>query len=144
MPQVTHHEQYILHITAGPTYNTKEHEDVLINTEKPVHISSDLIDAKIHMRIKDYRGTTIHSAHTSYKPILIQPPTRSPQRLTLHIALLLHPATSLRPLLHLLLLHSQTRHPRRPARLRQRLRPPDPRSPAPALRQGVWYSKVVD
>lgn len=57
MPEVTHHEQYILRVTAGATYDTKDHQDVLVNTEKPVHISSDLIDAKIHMRIKDYRGT---------------------------------------------------------------------------------------
>jgi hypothetical protein len=60
MPEVTHHEQYMLRVTAGPTYNTKEHKDVLVNTEKPVDISSDLIDAKLHMRIKDYRGTVPH------------------------------------------------------------------------------------
>lgn len=57
MPEVKHHEQYMLKITAGPTYDAKDHQDVLVNTEKPVDISSSLIDAKIHMRIKDYRGT---------------------------------------------------------------------------------------
>jgi hypothetical protein len=57
MPEVKHHSQYILHVTAGATYDPKGHQDVLVNTEKPMHISSDLIDAKIHMRIKDYRGT---------------------------------------------------------------------------------------
>ena len=51
------HEQYILHVTAGATYDTSKHQDVLVNSEKPVDVSSDLIDAKIHMRIKDYRGT---------------------------------------------------------------------------------------
>jgi hypothetical protein len=56
MPEVTHHEQYMLRVTAGPTYDTKDHQDVLVNTEKSVNISSDLIDAKIHMRVKDYRG----------------------------------------------------------------------------------------
>jgi hypothetical protein len=66
MPEVTHHEQYMLKVTAGPTYNTKDHQDVLVNTEKPVHISSDLIDAKVHMRIKDYRGTP----SPTYTPIL--------------------------------------------------------------------------
>ncbi|CAN9267545.1 unnamed protein product [Alternaria alternata] len=50
------HEQYILHVTAGATYDTSKHQDVLVNSEKPVDVSSDLIDAKIHMRIKDYRG----------------------------------------------------------------------------------------
>jgi sorbitol-specific phosphotransferase system component IIBC len=51
------HEQYILHVTAGATYDTSKHQDVLVNSEKPVDVSSDLIDARIHMRIKDYRGT---------------------------------------------------------------------------------------
>lgn len=51
------HEQYILHVTAGATYDTSKHEDVLVNSEKPLDISSDLIDARVHMRIKDYRGT---------------------------------------------------------------------------------------
>jgi hypothetical protein len=57
MPEVTHPKQYMLHVTAGATYDPKDHQDVLINTEKPMHISSDLIDVKLHMRIKDYRGT---------------------------------------------------------------------------------------
>ncbi|KAF2022937.1 DUF1769-domain-containing protein [Setomelanomma holmii] len=65
MPQVTHHEQYILRVTAGATYNTAEHQDVHVNTEKPIHISSDLIDAKIHMRIRDYRGLPHGSPSTS-------------------------------------------------------------------------------
>jgi hypothetical protein len=61
MPQVTHHEQYMLRVTAGPSYGTKEHQDVLVNTEKPVHVSSDLVDATIHMRVKDYRGTLLYT-----------------------------------------------------------------------------------
>jgi hypothetical protein len=68
MPEVTNAEQYMLRVTAGPTYGTKDHQDVLVNTEKPVHISSDFIDAKIHMRIKDYRGMfcTHHDPITSH------------------------------------------------------------------------------
>lgn len=54
---MTHHEQYVVRVTAGATYDPSTHQDVLVNTEKPVHISSDLIDAKIHVRIKDFRGT---------------------------------------------------------------------------------------
>jgi len=65
MPEVKHHEQYMLKITAGPTYDAKDHQDVLVNTEKPVDISSSLIDAKIHMRIKDYRGLPKGSPSTS-------------------------------------------------------------------------------
>jgi hypothetical protein len=74
MPEVTHHEQYMLHVSAGPTYNTKDHQDVLVNTEKLVHIASDLIDAKVHMRIKDYRGTPspthAYSRFLSYLPLI--------------------------------------------------------------------------
>lgn len=51
------HESYELRVTAGSTYDRTKHQTVPVNTEKPVHISSDLIDAQVHMRIKDYRGT---------------------------------------------------------------------------------------
>ena len=50
------HEQYILRVTAGATYDPAQQQDVLVNTEKPVHIASDLIDAQIRVRIRDYRG----------------------------------------------------------------------------------------
>ncbi|KAL5114486.1 hypothetical protein ACEQ8H_007629 [Pleosporales sp. CAS-2024a] len=65
MPEASHHSQYILLITAGPTYDTATHQDVLVNTEKPVHIESDLIDAQVYMRIKDYRGLPKNSPSTS-------------------------------------------------------------------------------
>jgi len=51
------HEKYELRVTAGSTYDRTKHRDVLVNTEKPLHISSDLIDAQIHVRVKDFRGT---------------------------------------------------------------------------------------
>lgn len=53
---MAHHEQYMLRVTAGATYDAATHSDVLVNTEKPQHIASDLIDAQLYMRIKDYRG----------------------------------------------------------------------------------------
>jgi hypothetical protein len=55
------HEQYILRVTAGSTYDTSKHEDVLVNSEKPVNISSEHLDAKMHIRIKDYRGVYLPS-----------------------------------------------------------------------------------
>jgi hypothetical protein len=73
MPEVTHPKQYMLHVTAGATYDTKDHHDVLINTEKPMHISSDLIDAKLHMRIKDYRGTLCALPPTTTPNISLTP-----------------------------------------------------------------------
>ncbi|KAH8707055.1 hypothetical protein GQ44DRAFT_715980 [Phaeosphaeriaceae sp. PMI808] len=65
MPQGAHHEQYMVKVTTGATYNTKHHQDVLVNTEKPMHIASDLINAKIQVRIKDYRGLPAGSPSTS-------------------------------------------------------------------------------
>lgn len=62
---MAHHEQYILSVKAGATYEPSKHENVLVNSEKPTHISSDLIDAKLHMRIKDYRGLPKGSPSTS-------------------------------------------------------------------------------
>ncbi|KAF2845315.1 DUF1769-domain-containing protein [Plenodomus tracheiphilus IPT5] len=59
------HEQYMLRVTAGATYDTAKHQDVLVNSEKPLQISSDLIDAQLHMRIKDYRGLPKGSPSTS-------------------------------------------------------------------------------
>lgn len=57
------HEMYELRVTAGSTYDRTKHETVPVNTEKPVHISSDLIDAQVHMRIKDYRGKPPPTCH---------------------------------------------------------------------------------
>ncbi|KAK7188604.1 F-box domain containing protein [Paraphaeosphaeria sporulosa] len=62
---MAHHEQYILKVTAGATYDTSKHEDVHVNTEKHVNISSEHIDARIHVRIKDYRGLPEGSPSTS-------------------------------------------------------------------------------
>ncbi|KAF7444205.1 DUF1769-domain-containing protein [Pyrenophora tritici-repentis] len=63
--EMAHHEQYMLRVTAGATYDVSTHENVLVNTEKPVQIQSDLIDATVHMRIKDYRGHPEGSPSTS-------------------------------------------------------------------------------
>jgi hypothetical protein len=66
LEDMTSHEQYMLRISAGATYDVSKHEPVLVNSEKPVDISTDLIDAKVHLRIKDYRGTL--SPHTPPRP----------------------------------------------------------------------------
>ncbi|KAF2641742.1 DUF1769-domain-containing protein [Massarina eburnea CBS 473.64] len=60
-----HHKQYILKVTAGATYDTSKHQDVLVNTETPVTISSEHLDARIHVRVKDYRGLPEKSPTTS-------------------------------------------------------------------------------
>ncbi|KAF2009312.1 DUF1769-domain-containing protein [Aaosphaeria arxii CBS 175.79] len=62
---MAHHEQYHLRVTAGPTYDRNTHQDVLVNSEDPLTIASEHIDAKIYMRIKDYRGLPEGSPSTS-------------------------------------------------------------------------------
>ncbi|KAF1975613.1 DUF1769-domain-containing protein [Bimuria novae-zelandiae CBS 107.79] len=62
---MAYHEQYILKVTAGATYDTKKHEDVYVNTEKPINIASEHLDARIHIRVKDYRGLPKGSPSTS-------------------------------------------------------------------------------
>ncbi|KAF2275778.1 DUF1769-domain-containing protein [Westerdykella ornata] len=59
------HEQYMLRVTAGHTYDTSKHQDVHVNTEKPITIFSDHIEAKLHVRVKDYRGLPPGSPSTS-------------------------------------------------------------------------------
>ena len=58
-------DQYILKVTAGPDYDEKNQKVVAINSEKPFHITSDMIDADITIRIQNYRGLPIDSPTTS-------------------------------------------------------------------------------
>jgi hypothetical protein len=61
---MAHHEQYMLRVRAGATYDASKHQDVPVNSETPIDITSDLVDVKLHMRIKDYRGN--YSTLSSY------------------------------------------------------------------------------
>ncbi|KAL1801285.1 hypothetical protein ACET3X_001627 [Alternaria dauci] len=49
-------DKYLLQVTAGPSYNTSEHEQVSVNGPDPTHVESDLVEAWIRVRIKDYHG----------------------------------------------------------------------------------------
>lgn len=62
---MVHHEQYILHVTVGPTYDRSTHKPIPVNSEKPIEISTSHLDASIKMRIKDYRGLPKGSPSTS-------------------------------------------------------------------------------
>lgn len=53
---MAHHSKYILKVTAGPAYDLSTHQDVHVNTSKPARISTEHLDAEIHVRIKNYRG----------------------------------------------------------------------------------------
>jgi hypothetical protein len=48
-------KKYLLKVTAGPSYENQDR--VHVNTSTPAKISSDHIDAHIHVRVKDFRGT---------------------------------------------------------------------------------------
>ncbi|CAI6336187.1 unnamed protein product [Periconia digitata] len=60
-----HHSQYILKVTAGPTYASSTNTTIPVNTETPIHISSPHLDASLTVRIKDYRGLPSSSPSTS-------------------------------------------------------------------------------
>jgi hypothetical protein len=58
----------MLKVTAGPSYDTSTHQEVPVNTEKPIEISSSHIDAKITVRVQDYRGKcTMYPAITPHR-----------------------------------------------------------------------------
>lgn len=48
--------KFILKVTAGTTYDTTQHQQVLVNTSTPTTITSDDIAATVRVRIKNYRG----------------------------------------------------------------------------------------
>ncbi|KAK5139665.1 hypothetical protein LTR04_003421 [Oleoguttula sp. CCFEE 6159] len=66
------HKDYLLKVTAGPSYDPKTHEPVHVNTEKPIKISTPHIDANVRVRIQEYRGLPRPSPTTS--PYFSQPP----------------------------------------------------------------------
>ncbi|KAL2128706.1 hypothetical protein VTI74DRAFT_8815 [Chaetomium olivicolor] len=49
-------EKYLIRVTAGPSYDLSSHVEVPVNSPEPVHISSELIDAHLNVRVHNYRG----------------------------------------------------------------------------------------
>ncbi|KAI4954650.1 hypothetical protein J4E86_005960 [Alternaria arbusti] len=49
-------DKYLLQVTAGPSYDASKHEQVSVNGAEPTHVESDLVEAWIRVRIKDYHG----------------------------------------------------------------------------------------
>ncbi|PSK34239.1 UPF0590 protein [Elsinoe australis] len=67
-------EQYILKVTAGPTYDPKSQVPISPNTEVPFHISTSKLEADITVRVQNYRGlphsapkTSPYFSHPSHK-----------------------------------------------------------------------------
>ncbi|KLU81053.1 hypothetical protein MAPG_00148 [Magnaporthiopsis poae ATCC 64411] len=63
---------YIIRVTAGTVRDVKEHAVVPVNTADPLHITSDLIDARLSVRVKNYgglpRGSPADSPYFSVEP----------------------------------------------------------------------------
>ena len=49
-------ENFLLRVTAGPSYDPSTHEAVVVNSDKPTHIATTSIEALVNIRIRDYRG----------------------------------------------------------------------------------------
>ena len=51
-------DKYLLRVTAGPSYDPSSHQVVAVNSGTPTHVQSPLCDARISVRIQNYRGTS--------------------------------------------------------------------------------------
>ncbi|KAJ3532244.1 hypothetical protein NM208_g8529 [Fusarium decemcellulare] len=58
-------ENYILYITAGPSYDTSQQVQVPVNTAQPMVIKSKLADIELNVRIQDYKGLPRNSPESS-------------------------------------------------------------------------------
>lgn len=65
-------DKYILRVTAGPTYDLADHQEVAVNTANPTKIATDLMDIDLNVRIQNYRGLPRNSPDTS--PYFAQEP----------------------------------------------------------------------
>ncbi|KAK4445547.1 hypothetical protein QBC34DRAFT_413016 [Podospora aff. communis PSN243] len=60
-------DQYIIRVTAGPTYNLDDHVEVPVNQPHPLRVSHDHMDIELNVRIRDYRGFPRNSpSHSPY------------------------------------------------------------------------------
>ncbi|TQS39122.1 hypothetical protein Golomagni_00357 [Golovinomyces magnicellulatus] len=58
-------ENYLLQVTAGPSYDCSRHQVVPVNSPKTISIESDFISADLNVRIQSYRGLPLSSPSTS-------------------------------------------------------------------------------
>ncbi|KAL8667537.1 MAG: hypothetical protein Q9168_007248 [Polycauliona sp. 1 TL-2023] len=58
-------DQYLLRVTAGPSYDPSSHQVVAVNAGTPTSVKSALCSAKISVRIQNYRGLPHGSPTTS-------------------------------------------------------------------------------
>ncbi|KAF4594444.1 UPF0590 protein [Ophiocordyceps camponoti-floridani] len=58
-------DQYVLRVTAGPSYDEASHIEVPVNRPGPVRIQSALADIELSVRIRNYHGLPRASPETS-------------------------------------------------------------------------------
>ncbi|KAI9784932.1 MAG: hypothetical protein M1816_000568 [Peltula sp. TS41687] len=58
-------EEFLLHVTAGPSYDASTHTTVNVNSSSPLPIHSALADVNLNVRIQNYRGLPRDSPRSS-------------------------------------------------------------------------------
>ncbi|KAG6287611.1 hypothetical protein E4U45_008019 [Claviceps purpurea] len=58
-------ENYVLRITAGPSYDATTHVEVPVNNPEPTSIKGDSADIQLNVRIQNYSGLPLGSPSTS-------------------------------------------------------------------------------
>ncbi|KAG5951380.1 hypothetical protein E4U58_001179 [Claviceps cyperi] len=58
-------ENYVLRITAGPSYDATTHVEVPVNNPEPTSIKGDRADIQLNVRIQNYSGLPLGSPSTS-------------------------------------------------------------------------------
>ncbi|KAI9848767.1 MAG: hypothetical protein M1830_007272, partial [Pleopsidium flavum] len=58
-------ENYLLRVTAGPSYDAPTHQFVPVNGPTSIHINNENVAANINVRIQNYRGLPNGSPSTS-------------------------------------------------------------------------------
>jgi len=60
-------DQYIIRVTAGPTYDLDDHVEVPVNRTDAISIAHDHMDIELNVRVRDYRGLPRDSpSHSPY------------------------------------------------------------------------------
>lgn len=70
-------DKYLVRVSAGPAYDLATHKLVHVNTASPLHISSDLAEVSLNVRVQNYHGLPKGSPTTS--PYFSHPPHTADQ-----------------------------------------------------------------
>lgn len=66
-------DKYLLHVTAGPSYDPSTHQEVAVNGPNATQIKNSSCTANVKVRIQNYRGK--YSLHIiSYSPQICHHP----------------------------------------------------------------------